>query len=61
MKRGTRIRCHWVFDFDGTLSPLVPDRTAARLHPASLARGIRGLQGIPGSVRAKTRRIEAAG
>jgi trehalose 6-phosphate phosphatase len=25
----------WVFDFDGTLSPLVPDRNAARLHPAS--------------------------
>jgi trehalose-phosphatase len=25
----------WVFDFDGTLSPLVPDRNSARLHPAS--------------------------
>ncbi|MBI5574865.1 MAG: trehalose-phosphatase [Deltaproteobacteria bacterium] len=25
----------WVFDFDGTLSPLVPDRNAARLHQAS--------------------------
>lgn len=25
----------WVFDFDGTLSPIVADRTAARLHPAS--------------------------
>ena len=25
----------WIFDFDGTLSGLVPDRTAARLHPAS--------------------------
>lgn len=24
----------WVFDFDGTLSPIVPDRDAARLHPA---------------------------
>ena len=23
----------YVFDFDGTLSPIVPDRTAARLHP----------------------------
>jgi trehalose 6-phosphate phosphatase len=23
----------WVFDFDGTLSPIVPDRNAARLHP----------------------------
>src|SRR3972149_2640835 len=37
MKRGIRIRRLWVFDFDGTLSPLVPDRTVARLHPASLA------------------------
>jgi trehalose 6-phosphate phosphatase len=27
----------WVFDFDGTLSPLVPDRNAAQLHPASRA------------------------
>ncbi len=36
MKRGIGIRCLWVFDFDGTLSPLVPDRTVARLHPASL-------------------------
>lgn len=27
----------WVFDFDGTLSRLVPDRNAARLHPASRA------------------------
>jgi trehalose 6-phosphate phosphatase len=26
-----------VFDFDGTLSPLVPDRGAARLHPESRA------------------------
>lgn len=25
----------WVFDFDGTLSPIVPDRDAAGLHPAS--------------------------
>ncbi|MEW6720917.1 MAG: trehalose-phosphatase [Thermodesulfobacteriota bacterium] len=24
----------WAFDFDGTLSPLVPDREAACLHPA---------------------------
>jgi trehalose-phosphatase len=27
----------WVFDFDGTLSPLVPDRNDARLHPDSRA------------------------
>ncbi len=25
-------RSFWVFDFDGTLSPFVPDRTEARLH-----------------------------
>lgn len=25
-------RSLWVFDFDGTLSPVVPDRTEARLH-----------------------------
>lgn len=25
-------RSLWVFDFDGTLSPIVPDRTVARLH-----------------------------
>lgn len=31
MDRG--IRRLWVFDFDGTLSPLVPDRNAARLDP----------------------------
>jgi len=24
----------WVFDFDGTLSPLVPDRSIATLHAA---------------------------
>ena len=25
-------RSLWVFDFDGTLSPIVPDRNEARLH-----------------------------
>ncbi len=30
----------WVFDFDGTLSPLVPERTAAALDPA--CRGMLG-------------------
>jgi trehalose 6-phosphate phosphatase len=24
----------WIFDFDGTLSPLVPERESAQLHPA---------------------------
>ncbi len=27
----------WVFDFDGTLSPIVADRSAAHLHPDALA------------------------
>ncbi len=27
----------WVFDFDGTLSSMVPDRDAAKLHPACSA------------------------
>jgi trehalose 6-phosphate phosphatase len=27
-------RCLWVFDFDGTISPIVPDRDAAQLHPS---------------------------
>lgn len=36
MKRDLDIRRLWVFDFDGTLSPLVPDRTAACLHPDTL-------------------------
>ena len=26
----------WVFDFDGTLAPIVPERDRARLHPACL-------------------------
>jgi len=30
---GTGIRSLWVFDFDGTLSPIVADRHAARIHP----------------------------
>ena len=37
MSAGPDVRRLWVFDFDGTLSPIVPDRAAARLHPASLA------------------------
>ena len=31
------IRRFWVFDFDGTLSSMVPDRDAAELHPACAA------------------------
>jgi len=35
VKLGGGSRKLWAFDFDGTLSPLVPDRNAARLHPAA--------------------------
>lgn len=34
MRRGTGNRRLWVFDFDGTLSPIVPVRTDARMLPA---------------------------
>jgi len=30
---GAGIRSLWIFDFDGTLSPIVEDRQAARIHP----------------------------
>ena len=30
---GAGIRSLWIFDFDGTLSPVVDDRNAARIHP----------------------------
>jgi trehalose-phosphatase len=30
---GAGIRSLWVFDFDGTLSPIVDDRHSARIHP----------------------------
>ena len=30
---GAGIRSLWIFDFDGTLSPIVADRHAARIHP----------------------------
>lgn len=36
MKRDNDIRRLWVFDFDGTLSTLVPNRNAACLHAESL-------------------------
>lgn len=42
-----RIRRLWVFDFDGTLSPIVPARDAARLHPAAEDL-LRSLSGRPG-------------
>lgn len=34
MKREAGYRRLWVFDFDGTLSPIVPVRSDARMHPA---------------------------
>lgn len=37
MREADAARKLWVFDFDGTLSLLVPERSAARLHPASRA------------------------
>ncbi len=39
----------WIFDFDGTLSTLVPDRSAARLHP-SCKELLEDLVTIPGQV-----------
>ena len=48
MKRRGGSRGLWVFDFDGTLSPLVPDRNAAQLHPASRAL-LKDLAGCPGN------------
>jgi len=40
------IRSLWVFDFDGTLSPIVADRHAARIHP--MCRGLlKGLARMP--------------
>lgn len=34
MNGGVGYRRLWAFDFDGTLAPIVPVRTAARMHPA---------------------------
>lgn len=34
MRGGAGYRRLWTFDFDGTLSPIVPVRTEARMHPA---------------------------
>jgi len=34
VREGAGYRCLWVFDFDGTLSPIVPVRKDARMHPA---------------------------
>ena len=33
LSTGAGARSLWVFDFDGTLSPIVDDRQAARIHP----------------------------
>lgn len=37
MKDAPGAKLLWIFDFDGTLSPIVPDRKVARLHPACRA------------------------
>jgi trehalose 6-phosphate phosphatase len=44
LRGGRRYRRLWAFDFDGTLSPIVPVRTEARLHPScrSLLRDLAG-------------------
>ena len=34
MRGGIGVRRFWSFDYDGTLSPIVPVRTSARIHPA---------------------------
>ncbi len=39
----------WIFDFDGTLSDIVPDREAAALHPACRAL-LETIPGIPGNI-----------
>jgi len=44
---GTGIRSLWVFDFDGTLSPIVDDRPAARIHPMCREL-LKGLARMPG-------------
>ena len=46
---GTGGRRLWAFDFDGTLAPLVPDRAAARLHPASRSL-LKALSAGPGNL-----------
>ncbi len=48
MSRRTGGRCLWVFDFDGTLSPIVPVRSDARMHPACRSL-LRDLARAPGS------------
>jgi len=44
-----RIRRLWVFDFDGTLSPIVFNRKAATLHPAG-RNLLRALADLPGDI-----------
>jgi len=47
LTHGTGIRSLWVFDFDGTLSPVVADRHAARIHPMCREL-LKGLARMPG-------------
>jgi trehalose-phosphatase len=46
VNRGGAGRRLWILDFDGTVSDLVPDRKAARLHPAC-GRFLRNAAGRP--------------
>jgi trehalose-phosphatase len=47
LTHGAGIRSLWVFDFDGTLSPIVADRHAARIHPMCREL-LKGLARMPG-------------
>ncbi len=46
---GAGTRSLWVFDFDGTLSPIVKDRHAARIHPMCREL-LRGLARMPAHI-----------
>ena len=49
MRRGIAYRRLWMFDFDGTLSPIVPVRTQARIHPACRSL-LHDLVDVPGNL-----------
>jgi trehalose 6-phosphate phosphatase len=51
LRGGKRFRRLWAFDFDGTLSPIVPIRTEARLYPSCRSL-LRDLAGAPDTLAA---------
>ncbi len=51
MRIGKGYRSLWAFDFDGTLSPIVPGRSEARMHPACRS-FLRDLARTPGTLTA---------